>query len=69
MFVCDVPLLFFFVGFQKAVQGSTIPIKLYRLLVCPAIGAAFLGAQHAGHHLTIDYASNKYELDSFPSTF
>ena len=56
-------------GFQKAVQGSRIPIKLYRLLVCSAVGAALLGAQHAGHNLTIDYTSNTYELDFFPPVF
>ena len=42
-----------------------MPIKLYRLLVSPAIGAALLGAQHAGYNITIDYASNTYELDCF----
>ena len=57
------------VGFQKAVQGARMPLKLYRLLKLksPAIGATLLGAQHAGHKLTIDYASNTYELDFFPA--
>ena len=53
------------VGFQTGVQGSRIPIKLYRLSKSPAIGAAILGAQHAGYNITIDYASNTSELDCF----